>query len=119
MQHTQNVIWAWVHENQWWWTVIQLMTFFITLRIFRLAPAITLWGRVIRMTLVAGLMMYTASYWNSGLSVPGLFLILLGLWLWVEQLIAQCVKSGHIRPMGLSRPNSSQANLAGQVRGRH
>lgn len=99
--HTQNAIWAWIHTHQWWWTVIQLMCLLITLRILRLAPAVTLWGRLVRMVLVAGLMCYTASYWNSALSVPGLFLILVGLWLWVEQLISQCLRAGHIKHLAM------------------
>lgn len=99
--HTQNLIWNWVHHNEWWWTVMQIFAAFIALRIFRLAPAFTLWGRAIRMVLLAGLILYTMSFWNSGLSVFGFALILLGLWLWVEQLICQCLKAGHIRPIGL------------------
>lgn len=97
--HTENVIWEWIHHNQWWWTVIQCMCLLITFRVLRLAPAVTLWGRAVRMVLIAGLICYTASYWNSGLSVPGLFLILVGVWLWVEQLISQCLQAGHIKPL--------------------
>jgi hypothetical protein len=95
--HTQNFIWAWIHQNQWWWTVMQFFTLFISVRILRLAPALTLWGRAIRMLMLAGLMMYSMSYWNSGLSVPATGLILLGMWLWVEQLISMCLKAGHIK----------------------
>src|SRR5258708_1998824 len=96
-ERTQSFIWAWIHTHQWWWTVIQIVCLLITLRILRLAPAQTLWGRTIRMVLIAGLMCYTASYLNSALSVPGLALILIGVWLWVEQLISQCLKAGHIK----------------------
>jgi hypothetical protein len=98
--HTQSIIWAWVHQHAWWWTVMQFFTLFVSVRILRLAPAVTLWGRSIRMLLLAGLMLYTMSYWNSALSVPGFAVIMLGLWLWIEQLIRSCLKAGHIKPLG-------------------
>lgn len=96
--HTQNLIWEWVRHHEWWWTVMQFFTLFVSIRILRLAPAATLWGRIIRMWLLAGLMTYTMSFANSGLSVPGFFMIMTGLWMWIEQLIRGCVKAGHIKP---------------------
>lgn len=99
--HTQNLIWAWVHTHAWWWTLTQFFTLFVSIRILRLAPAPSLWGRAIRMLLLAGLILHTMSFWNSGLSVPGFGLIMLGLWLWVEQLICACLRAGHIKPLRL------------------
>jgi hypothetical protein len=91
---------------------MQFFTLFVSIRILRLAPAVTLWGRVIRMLLLAGLILYTMSYWNSGLSVPGFALIMLGLWLWIEQLIRSCLKVGHIKPLRL--PDWCRSRAAAQ-----
>lgn len=96
---TQSAIWTWFNHNSWIWDVLSFWGALVAVRIMRLAPAMTLWGRIIRVVLLLGCLLAVLSYWNNGLGLPLPFVLMFGIWLWVEQTIAQCLKAGHIKPM--------------------
>ncbi len=96
---TQDAIWAWFGDHSWVWDVLSAFGALVALRILRLAPAVSLWGRSIRVVLLIACFLAFASHWNNafGLFLP--FVLMLGVWLWVEQTISQCLHIGHLKPL--------------------
>lgn len=109
---TQQAVWGWYNENPWIWNVLSFSGIFVALRILRLAPAASLWGRLIRIVLLISCLLSALSYWNNafGLILP--FALMLGIWLWVEQTITGCLKAGHIKPFAWQPRVASRRNEA-------
>ncbi len=96
---TEAALWAWCNAHPWWWHVVSVLGGLVAFRIFRLAPALTLWGRTARVVLLTGCGLSFASYWNTGFGLIAPVFILFGLWMVIEQMITACLEARKIRPM--------------------
>ncbi len=96
---TQNAIWEWFNGHPWVWDILSGFGALVALRILRLAPATSLWARAVRVVLLVACLLAFLSYWNNafGLLLP--FVLMLGVWLWVELTISQSLEAGRLHAL--------------------
>jgi len=107
--HTSTaVLWSLVNmSGTWWWWGQALFAFAIWLRLFGLNLS-TIYGRCTRLVLWVGTALMSISPWNSGLGPYAYYVILVGLFMMIDQL-ARCPAKP--QPADTS-PSTSQVKAA-------
>lgn len=101
----ENYIWRAVNYwGWWWWAPVMMVAAYNLYLLYTLAPAVTPLGKLTRIILTLGLLLYALSWGNNAFGLIGAPLIMYGLFGILYQQKQKCLAEGKIVPKDPTLP---------------
>lgn len=99
--YTEHALWALINRLAWfYWGPIAVLAALNAWNLYRMAPAVTLYGRSARVVALGGFILISLSPFNTAFGPLGVPFVLASFWMMTHQMYRQCLAQGKIkRPM--------------------